>query len=209
MHRDQFNTRPKPTRAKPKRRMPPEILSHDEANALLAACEGESSTALRNRALIALMYRAGLRISEALQVRPKDADLDHGVVRVLFGKGGRYRAVGIDPAGAEIIRAWSQRRSELRIAPSAPLLCTLKGTTVTDAYVRRLLPKLAARAGILKRVHAHGLRHTHAAQLRSEGVDIGLISKQLGHASITTTARYLDHIQPTAVIDAMRRRTWA
>ena len=207
MHRDPCSTRP--TRVKPKRRMPPEILSHDEANALLAACGGESSTALRNRALIALMYRAGLRVSEALQVRPKDADLDQGVVRVLFGKGGRYRAIGIDPAGADIIKAWSQRRTELGIAATAPLLCTLKGTAVTDAYVRRLLPKLAARAGILKRVHAHGLRHTHAAQLRSEGVDIGLISKQLGHASITTTARYLDHLQPTAVIDAMRRRTWA
>src|SRR5882724_10704911 len=48
-------------------------------------------------------------------------------------------------------------------------------------------------AGIHKRVHAHGLRHTHAAQLQEEGVDIGIISKQLGHASISTTARYLDH----------------
>ena len=210
--RPQVSPSPKPrppAPATPRRRLPPEILSHDEVEALLAACAGESSTALRNRALIALLYRAGLRINEALNMRPKDVDLDGGVVRVLFGKGGRYRAVGIDPAGADVIRAWATRRAELCIAPNAPLLCTLRGTAVADAYVRRLLPKLAARAGILKRVHAHGLRHTHAAQLRSEGVDIGLISKQLGHASITTTARYLDHIQPTAVIDAMRRRTWA
>jgi integrase len=69
--------------------------------------------------------------------------------------------------------------------------------------------RLAARAGIDKRVHAHGLRHTHAAQLRAEGVDIAIISRQLGHASITTTARYLDHIAPTAVIEAMRHRRWA
>ena len=68
--------------------------------------------------------------------------------------------------------------------------------------------RLAARAGIDKRVHAHGLRHTHAAQLRAEGVDIAIISRQLGHASITTTARYLDHLAPRAVIEAMRRRTW-
>ncbi len=58
-------------------------------------------------------------------------------------------------------------------------------------------------------VHAHGLRHTHAAQLRAERVDIAIISRQLGHASITTTARYLDHLAPTAVIEAMRRRRWA
>ena len=56
------------------------------------------------------------------------------------------------------------------------------------------------------RVHAHGLRHTHAAQLRAEGVDIAIISRQLGHASITTTACYLNRIAPTAVIEAMRRR---
>jgi integrase len=77
---------------------------------------------------------------------------------------------------------------------------------MTDSYVRVLLKRLAERAGIDKRVHAHGLRHTHAAQLRAEGVDIGIISKQLGHASISTTARYLDHLAPRAVIEAMRSR---
>ena len=59
-----------------------------------------------------------------------------------------------------------------------------------------------------RRDHAHGFRHTHAAQLRSEGVDIGIISKQLGHRSIATTARYLDHIAPQQVIEAMRQRVW-
>ncbi len=79
---------------------------------------------------------------------------------------------------------------------------------MADAYVRVMLKRLAARAGIEKRVHAHGLRHTHAAQLRAEGVDIAIISRQLGHTSITTTARYLDHIAPMAVIETMRSRVW-
>ena len=79
---------------------------------------------------------------------------------------------------------------------------------MSDSYVRVMLKRLAARAGIDKRVHAHGPRHTHAAQLRAEGIDIAIISRQLGHASISTTARYLDHIAPTAVIDAIRNRTW-
>ena len=69
-------------------------------------------------------------------------------------------------------------------------------------------PRLARKAGLEKRVHAHGFRHSHAAQLRAEGVDIGIISKQLGHQSIATTARYLDHIAPLAVIDTMRKRVW-
>jgi integrase len=66
----------------------------------------------------------------------------------------------------------------------------------------------ASGSGLEGCVPAHGLRHTHAAQLRAEGVDIAIISRQLGHSNITTTARYLDHIAPTAVIEAMRRRTW-
>jgi integrase len=74
--------------------------------------------------------------------------------------------------------------------------------------VRRWLPAHGRRTGIAKRVHAHGLRHTHAAQLREEGVDIGIISKQLGHASISTTAHCLDHIAPWAVIDQIAGRDW-
>ena len=90
----------------------------------------------------------------------------------------------------------------------ATVFCTLRGRRLTEAYVRVLLPRLARRAGIEKRVHAHGLRHTHAAQLRAEGMDIGLISKQLGHRSIATTARYLDHIAPVAVVEAISGRVW-
>ena len=71
-----------------------------------------------------------------------------------------------------------------------------------------MLPRLARRASIEKRVHPHGLRHTGAAELRAEGVDIGIISKQLGHTSIATTARYLDHVAPVTVIRAMRTRNW-
>ncbi len=88
-------------------------------------------------------------------------------------------------------------------------ICTLKGRPVQTAYVRGLLPRLAARAGIEKRVHPHGLRHTHAAELMREGVPVNVISRQLGHSSIATTARYLDHIQPQEVIEAMQRREWS
>ncbi len=79
---------------------------------------------------------------------------------------------------------------------------------MTEAYVRVFLRRLARKAGIEKRVHPHGFRHTHAAELRSEGVDVGIISKQLGHRSIATTARYLDHIAPQDVIEAMNARAW-
>ena len=89
-----------------------------------------------------------------------------------------------------------------------PLFCTLDGEVLDASYVRRMLKRMAARAGIEKRVHPHGLRHTGASELLSEGVDVGVISKQLGHKSIATTARYLDHISPQRVIDTMRQRSW-
>ena len=210
-------------RPKPKRRLPPEVLTDEEVRALLDACGRYTPVARRNRALITLMYRAGLRVSEALALQPKDVDLANGIVRVLHGKGDRYRAVGLDPGAAAVVAAWLAERGrarrvaarangpgDLRRDPlaAAPLLCTAYGTPVTTGYVRRLMKRLGRQAGIAKRVHAHGLRHTHAAQLRSEGVDVGIISRQLGHRSLLTTIRYLDHVQPTAVVDAMRERHW-
>jgi len=191
------------------RRLPPEVLSHAEVCALMEACGRYAPLGLRNRALIALLYRAGLRINEALSLYPKDLDLADGSVRVLHGKGGRSRTVGLDPGAAAVIERWLEARSCLTLNGRQPVFCTLRGQPMSASYVRRLLKRLAARAGIEKRVHAHGLRHTHAAQLRAEGVDIAIISRQLGHTSITTAARYLDHLAPRAVIEAMRKRTWA
>ena len=71
------------------------------------------------------------------------------------------------------------------------------------AFAARRLPEVA---DIRKRVHPHGLRHTHAAELRQEGFDIGIIRKHLGHRDISTTARYLDHVAPWAVVEAVAAR---
>jgi integrase/recombinase XerC len=195
------------TRRKPTRRLPPEILTDAEVLALMRSC-GESDTGLRNQALIAVMYRSGLRVAEALSLYPKDVDAAAGTVRVLCGKGGRSRTVGIDDGGLAVVARWAAVRAALGLTDRAPLLCTRAGKPLGTGYMRRLFSSLAARAGVTKRVHAHGFRHTHAAQLRSEGVDIGIISKQLGHRSITTTACCLDHICPYAVIEVVRARAW-
>ena len=193
---------------KRKRRFPPEILTDAEVRALMEACGGYRPTAVRNRALITLLYRGGLRISEVLHLYPKDLDLEHGAVRVLFAKGGKYRTVGLDPGAVAVLQQWLSARSRWNLNGVHPVFCSQSGIALTSGYVRQLLPRLGQRASVLKRIHAHGFRHTHAAQLRKEGVDIGIISKQLGHTSIATTARYLDHIAPVTVVSAMRARTW-
>ncbi len=77
-----------------------------------------------------------------------------------------------------------------------------------DAYFRALFPRLAKKAGIEKRVHAHGLRHTHAFELACEGHPLHLIQAQLGHSSLATTDRYLRHLAPRQVIEVMQSRSW-
>ena len=91
-----------------------------------------------------------------------------------------------------------------------PLFCILngpaRGEALDSGYVRLLFKRLAVKANIRKRVHPHGLRHTHAAELRQECFDIGIIRKHLGHRDISTTARYLDHVAPWAVAAAVAGR---
>jgi site-specific recombinase XerD len=188
-------------------RYPPEVLSKREIAALLEACGTETWTDRRNRALIVVMYRAGLRVAEALALRPCDVDTERGAIRVLRGKGGRARTVGIDRWGLEELARWMGEHRAMGWSAGVPLFCTGSGRPVTQAYVRRRLPELARAAGIHKRVHAHGLRHTHAAELRAEGIDLAVIRRQLGHSSLLTTVRYLDHLEPESVIDRLGERT--
>ena len=124
-------------RSKPKRRFPPEVLNDAEVRALLAACGDRTFPERRNRALLVLLYRGGLRISEALQICPKDVDLENGAVRVLFAKGGRSRTVGIDPFAAAELRAWMESRAARGLDGRSPLFCSRTGTRVTAAYIRR------------------------------------------------------------------------
>lgn len=193
------------TARKPRRRFPPEILTPAEVAALMHAC-GSQPPGVRNRALIALLYRSGLRIAEALDLYEKDLDLDRSALRVLNGKGGRFRVSGIDASGLAPVTEWLALRRTLRLGAGHPVFCTMFGEPLSASYVRRAFKRLGVAAGIAKRVHPHGLRHTHASELRSEGFDIGIISRQLGHRDISTTARYLDHVAPWAVVEAVAGR---
>jgi site-specific recombinase XerD len=191
------------------RRFPAELLSPEEVRALLRACSSRAPTGIRNRALIAVLYRGGLRISEALALHAKDVDQAAGTVTVLHGKGDQRRTVGMDPAAFALLERWLDKRRALGLSGRRPIFCTLKGEPLDSSYVRRLLPRLAARAGIEKRVHAHGLRHAHAAELAAEGLPVNVVQQQLGHGSLATTDRYLRHIAPRERVAAMQAREWA
>lgn len=185
-------------------KFPPEPLTTGEARALIGVCGPRCPTGLRNRALIVTLWRGGLRISEAIALHPRD--LDNGVLRIRKGKGGKYRTVALDPEAWAVLQAWLERKARMGIG--GPVFSTLHGKALLPSYVRNLFKRLGKRAGIAKRCHAHGLRHTFAAGLADEKVDIRIIQRALGHSSLGTTARYVDHLNPTAVIDALKSRTW-
>jgi len=139
-------TPPRPANAGKK--LPPEPLNPQEARDLLRACSRRAPTGIRNAALIAVLYRGGLRVSEAIALQPKDVDRDHGTVRVLHGKGNRARTVGLDAGSFALVERWLAKRKARGIKASAPLFCTLDGRTLDSSYVRHAIKRLAARAGI-------------------------------------------------------------
>ncbi|MCL1693696.1 MAG: site-specific integrase [Actinomycetia bacterium] len=188
---------------------PAEILTPDEVRALAVQCSKTTFYGIRRRALIVMLYRTGLRISEALALCPKDLNFEVGAIAVLHGKGNRQRTVGIDPGANPHIEKWLERRETLDLPAGAPLFCTVKGMPLAATSVNRLLRRLAQSARIAKRVHPHGFRHTHAYELMMEGVPMPIIQQQLGHASLATTDRYLAHIAPKQVIETMSNREWS
>lgn len=205
-------------------RYPADVLRREEVDRLVLAARGKpldakgrpkkpSSIGLRNSALIAAMYRGGLRVSEALALRPGDVDLATGKLHVRRGKGDRARRVAIDNGALRLLGEWVERRRSLGFDDrKAYLFCNVRsagdGGPLASSYLRRLLPKLAEAAQIPKRVHPHMLRHTRAAELAAEGVPVNVIQAALGHSSLATTSTYLAHIAPEQVYEAMRAGGW-
>ena len=118
----------------------------------------------------------------------------------------RARTVGLDPEASAVVWHWISKRKELGLKASQPLFCTLKGDPIDTSYYRHLFKRLAAKAGLDKRVHPHGLRHSGAVHLLDEGKDVVVISRQLGHSNLGTTNTYLNHLKPADVIEAMKDR---
>ena len=189
------------------KRMAAETLTPDECQRILDKCN-DGATGIRNRALIVIGWRSGLRISEVLDLEPHNIDLQAQTIRVLHGKGNKARTVGIDSDSLAHLERWLAIRGPMALPPGSRLFCTLDGSPVSDRYVRALMPRLARDAGIAKRVHFHGLRHTHAAELASEGVPMNEIQQQLGHSNLAVTSKYLSHLNPAQTVDRMKGRSW-
>jgi integrase len=193
------------------RTFPPEVLTAREIERLMTAC-GRGPGGLRNRALIVVLWRSGLRCQEALDLELRDVDREAGTLTVRHGKGNRRRVVGLDPPAFAVLEQWLDARGDLGVPRGSKIFCTITrpniGSPLSGSYWREAIKKLGLRAGIEKRVHSHGLRHTLAAELMREKVPILHISRQLGHSNLAITQRYVDHLEPGEVIQAMQARAW-
>jgi len=174
-------------------RLLPETLTAAETERLLAA---PGPDALLERALLELLYAAGLRVSEALRLDLEDISLDGAFVRVI-GKGDRERLVPVGEVALEAIRAWldgprAQIVAEHHVQPirGGPLFVGRSGKRLARQQAWTIVKRAAAAAGLAGRVSPHTLRHSFATHLLEGGADLRIVQELLGHASISTTQLY-------------------
>jgi len=163
----------------------PSFLPKDESKELLDRPTDASMTALRDRALIELLYATGIRVAECCGLDREDLDRSHGTVRVL-GKGDKERVVPVGDAAIAAIDAYLAQRGRTGRA----LFTNHRGGRLTTRSVHRIVRRQARLSGLDRRVTPHTLRHTFATHMLGEGADLRLIQELLGHSRLTTTQRY-------------------
>ena len=186
-----------------RRRALPRTLSPGEAERLIDAATGTSPRSLRDRALIELLYGAGLRVSEAVRLERASVDLERRLVRCV-GKGAKERIVPIGREAAESVRRYLARgRPHLDKGHRPELFLNAHGGALTRAGAFLILRRLAGAAGLEPdRIHPHLLRHSFATHLLEGGADLRSVQEMLGHADLSTTELY------THVSDRRRRELY-
>jgi integrase/recombinase XerD len=186
-----------------RRRTLPRTLSPGEAERLIDAASGTTPRSLRDRALVELLYGAGLRVSEAVGLERGGVDLEQRLVRCI-GKGDKERVVPVGRQAADALRRYLARgRPFLDRRHRPELFLNAKGGPLTRAGAFLILRKLAAAAGLEpERVHPHLLRHSFATHLLEGGADLRSVQEMLGHADLATTELY------THVTDRRRRELY-
>jgi len=169
----------------------PQVLSRDEVAALIAAPKGTEPAALRDRAILELMYACGLRASEATGLHVADVDLEAGVLRAR-GKGDKERLVPVGRQAIDAVRIWLSRGRPhfVGIREEAHLFVNTRGTGLTRQGLYKIVQRHAGYAGLEGRMSPHTLRHTFATHLLAGGCDLRALQEMLGHADVATTQIY-------------------
>ena len=167
----------------------PEILTETEEKALLDQFNIRYQTSYRNKLMIQLALKTGMRISEVLALQWKDLESEASGVKIYIreGKGGKDRVVYLKLGVYEDITHYY---SKFKLIPDGLVFTTTKGRRIQARYVRQMLQKKVQKAGINKHIHFHSLRHTALTRFYSQTKDIRLVQQIAGHKNIQTTTIY-------------------
>ena len=183
---------PTATLSPPRRsRKLPQVLTRGEIDRLLAQPRGTEPAALRDRALLELMYACGLRASEAIGLELTDVDLEERVLRAR-GKGSKERVVPIGQAAVRALRTYLERGRPglVKGASESRLFVNFRGGALTRQGLYKIVRRHAATANLADRMSPHTLRHTFATHLLAGGCDLRSVQEMLGHADVSTTQLY-------------------
>jgi integrase/recombinase XerD len=179
----------------------PEVLTQEEQEALLGQPNAKNLIGLRNLCLLRMMLNTGLRAAEVLKIKTRDIDWSSGKLMVRQGKGKKDRSSWIGEEDLALLQRWVIKKA--RLPESAWLFTTRDGKLIDTRYLRYMVKRLAKKAGVLKDIHPHTLRHTFATDLYRQTKNLRLTQKALGHSQITSTMIYT-HIVDDEMEDALK-----
>ena len=169
----------------------PQVLTRAEVEHLLGQPKGTEPVALRDRALLELMYACGLRASEAVTLDVSAVDLDQGILRAR-GKGSKERVVPVGQSAARAVDAYLRRGRPVleKGGGETRLFLNFRGGALTRQGLYKIVRRHAVSAGLADRMSPHTLRHTFATHLLAGGCDLRSVQEMLGHADVATTQLY-------------------
>ncbi len=162
-----------------------DLIEPDELDRLLAAPKSKDVWALRDKALLELLFSTGLRVSELVALNRDSIDMKRDDFSIR-GKGGKVRVVFLSPLAKDTIQQYLNKRDD----PEEPLFVSQKLTRLTARSIERLIKQYAIKAGITRKVTPHVIRHSFATDLLRNGADLRSVQMMLGHANISTTQVY-------------------
>ena len=182
----------------------PRHLRPGEVEDLIEAPAGDEPLERRDRAILELLYAAGLRVSELVGLDWTDVDLSARVLRVM-GKGSKERMVPFGRPAADALRRWLEVWESVRKLEEdgEPVFLNHAGGRLTDRSVRRVIDRWVDAAAVARGVHPHTLRHTFATHLLENGADLRAIQELLGHSSLSTTQKYT-HLEIDRLLSVYR-----
>jgi len=172
----------------------PRFLNQTEIEMLLRAPDTSTETGLRDRAILELMYASGLRVSEAVDLKINDVDIDSGIVTTT-GKGNKTRRVPVGASAVEWLKSYLSARRKIENMEIDNMFVTPSGSSLNRQTIHALIVEYAEKCG-LDGVSPHTLRHSFATHLVQNNADIRSVQQMLGHADISTTQIYT-HITST------------